>query len=388
MYSISLLSREQSLTISDRCSWIMFRGNSMRTGVSASRIPRKPSLLWVTEIGPIVSSPAFDGNKIYVATMTGRIFALNPFQKQIRWHVNSGSPLVSSPVVHNGILIAATYDTWIKDTSFMGKNFIFGINTKNGTQIWNHEVTGDVFSSPCLVDGGTKVVVGCRNNFIYMLDVKSGDLVWEFETGSEVWSSPSYNGQHIFVGSDDGLLYSLDLDGKLLWKTRLNGKVRSSSPCLSFYGKEREHCSVLIGTYNGGIYCLNGSSGMIKWSKDIEKPVMASPASIRDKVFFAASDQRIYCFQIEDGSMIWDYKTDDKIWSSPSIAEHDDILFIGSLDSHVYGIDINTGKQTWKFPTMNMIDSSAAIARNMMFIGSRDGLFYIFGSENPPAYIG
>ena len=64
------------------------------------------------------------------------------------------------------------------------------------------------------------------------------------------------------------------------------------------------------------------------------------------------------------------------------------VLFTGSLDSHIYGIDINTGKQTWKFPTMNMIDSSAAIASNMMFVGSRDGLFYIFGSESPPAYIG
>jgi outer membrane protein assembly factor BamB len=144
---------------------------------------------------------------------------------------------------------------------------------------------------------------------------------------------------------------------------------------------------VFIGTYNGGIFCLNGSSGKIKWRKDIEKPVMASPASIRDKVFFAASDQKIYCFQIEDGSMVWDYKAEHKIWSSPSISEHDDVLFMGSLDSHIYGIDINNGKQTWKFPTMNMIDASAAIASNMMFLGSRDGLFYIFGSENIPPYI-
>ncbi len=366
----------------------MFRGNSMRTGVSASRIPRKPSLLWVTEIGPSVASPVFDGNSIYVATMTGRIFALNPFQKQIRWHLNSCSPLVSSPVVHNGILLAATYDTWINDASFMGKNFILGIDTKDGTQIWHHEMTGDIFSSPCLIDHGTKIVVGCRNSSIYTLDVKSGDLAWEFETGGEVWSSPSYNGQHIFVGSDDGLLYSLDLDGKLRWKTKLNGKIRSSSPCLSFYGDECEHCSVFIGTYNGGIFCLNGSNGKIRWCKDIEKPVMASPASIRDKVFFATSDQKIYCFQIDDGSMIWDYKTDHKIWSSPSISGPNDILFMGSLDSHIYGIDVNTGKQTWKFPTMNMIDASAAIANNMMFLGSRDGLFYIFGSENLPAYIG
>ncbi len=388
MSSISSLSDEQSLTISDKCSWIMFRGNSMRNGVSASSIPRKPSLLWVTEIGPSVSSPVFDGNEIYVATMNGRIFALNPFQKQKRSHLISYSPFVSSPVVHNGILIAATYDTWFNDTSFMGKNFILGIDTKNGSRLWHHEVTGDIFSSPCLVGDGTKVVVGCRNNYIYMFDVKCGDLVWEFKTGGEVWSSPSYNGRHIFVGSDDGLLYSLDLDGRLLWKTKLNGKIRSSSPCLSFYGKESEYCSVFIGTSNGGIFCLNGSSGKIKWNKNIEKPVTASPASIRDKVFFAASDQKIYCLQTEDGSMIWDYKTDDKIWSSPVISEYDDVLFTGSLDSHVYGIDINTGKQTWKFPTMNMIDSSAAIASNMLFLGSRDGLFYIFGSENLPPYIG
>jgi outer membrane protein assembly factor BamB len=320
--------------------------------------------------------------------MTGRIFALDPFQRQIKWHLNVGSPLVSSPLVHNGILVAATYDAWIKDTSFTGKNFMLGIDTKDGTQIWSHKIPGDIFSSPCLVDNGMTVVVGCINKVIYALEGRSGELLWVFETGGEVWSSPSYNGEHIFVGSDDGLLYSLDIDGKLLWKTKLNGKVRSSSPCLSFYDEESERCSVFIGTYNGGIYCLNQSSGMIKWSKDISKPVMASPATIRDKVFFAASDQTIYCFKVKDGSKIWDYRTGDKIWSSPSISEYDAVMFFGSLDSHIYGIDINTGRQTWKFPTMNMIDSSAAIASNMMFIGSRDGLFYVFGSETTPPYIG
>ena len=37
---------------------------------------------------------------------------------------------------------------------------------------------------------------------------------------------------------------------------------------------------------------------------------------------------------------------------------------------------------------MNMIDSSAVIASNMMFMGSRDGLLYVFGSETTPHYIG
>jgi hypothetical protein len=93
----------------------------MRTGASASKISRKPSLLWVTEVGPSVSSPIFVQGTIYVSTITGRIFALNPSEKQIKWHLNVGSPVISSPLLHNGILVAATYDSWIKGTSFTGK---------------------------------------------------------------------------------------------------------------------------------------------------------------------------------------------------------------------------------------------------------------------------
>ena len=78
----------------------------MRTGVSASRIPRKPSLLWVTEVGPIVSSPIFAQGTLYVSTITGRILALNPVKKQIKWHLDVDSPLVSSPLLHDNILVA------------------------------------------------------------------------------------------------------------------------------------------------------------------------------------------------------------------------------------------------------------------------------------------
>ena len=60
----------------------------------------------------------------------------------------------------------------------------------------------------------------------------------------------------------DGFIYCLDIDGKLLWKTKLNGKIRSSSSSLSF--DEDQSPSVFIGTYNGGVFCLNQSTGMIR----------------------------------------------------------------------------------------------------------------------------
>ena len=147
-------------------------GSAMRTGVSASRIPRKPSLLWVKEVGPSVSSSAFVDGTIYVSTITGRIFALNISEREIKWHLNVGSPIVSSPLIYNGILVAATYDSWIKDTSFTGKNFLLGIGSNYGTQIWNYEILGRVFSSPCLVGGdGMTAVVGSMDKFIYAIEI-------------------------------------------------------------------------------------------------------------------------------------------------------------------------------------------------------------------------
>jgi outer membrane protein assembly factor BamB len=83
----------------------------MRTGLSASKIPRRPSLLWVTEVGPSISSPILVDGTIYISTITGQIFALNPSKKEIKWHLNVGSPIVSSPLIYNDILVAATYDS-------------------------------------------------------------------------------------------------------------------------------------------------------------------------------------------------------------------------------------------------------------------------------------
>jgi outer membrane protein assembly factor BamB len=220
------------------------------------------------------------------------------------------------------------------------------------------------------------------NKGIYAIDIK-GNLRWMFETGAEVWSSPSYNGNTIFIGSDDGFVYCLNVDGDLEWKTKLNGKIKSSSPCIS----PEEDGSIFIGTHNGGMYCLNQETGIIKWNKGISKPVLSSPAILKDAVFFAASDNRIYSLHSTNGSKIWDFETGSKIWSSPSIVENNGVLFFGSLDSHVYGLDFRTGSQVWKFPAMNIIDSSACIASNMLFIGSRDGLLYAFGSKGVPSHI-
>jgi eukaryotic-like serine/threonine-protein kinase len=349
----------------------MFRGNARRTGVSSSNLSKRPTLQWITEIGPMVASPICDNSIVYAATITGRIFATNIYKNQIKWHSNVGSPIVSSPLLHKGLLISATFDSWIKETAFLGKNLVFALDTNTGDQVWSIEINGDVFSSPCVAKD--MIIIGSMNKNLLAIDSSSGNLKWTFDALGEIWSSPSFNGDSIFVGCDDGFLYCLDLDGRLKWKTKLNGKIRSSSPCLS------EDNLVFIGTHNGSIYCLNQSDGVIRWDKQLTKPVLSSAAVLKDKVFLGSSDKKVYSFDCDTGSKAWEFETGDRIWSSPAITENDMVLFFGSLDSHIYGLDINSGNQTWKFPTMDIIDSSPCIACNMLFFGGRDGILYVFG---------
>ena len=313
-------------------------------------------------------------------TMTGRIFALNGYGGEKKWYSDIASPIISTPMIHGDLLIAATFDSWLREANFLDKNLVFALKSSTGAQVWNFQIDGDIFSSPCLAQD--LIIVGSMNKTVTALDFK-GQLRWVFETQGEIWSSPSFNGQQVFVGSDDGFLYCLDLDGRLQWKTKLNGKIRSSSPCLTY-----DNSRILIGTHNGVMYCLNQSNGLIKWDIEVARPILSSAAIFKDMVFFASSDKKIYCANYNTGSKIWEFETEDRIWSSPAITQKSEMVFFGSLDSHIYGLDIIKGNQIWKFPTMNTIDSSPCIASQMLFVGGRDGLLYAFGSKKiTPSYI-
>jgi eukaryotic-like serine/threonine-protein kinase len=358
-------------------SWKMFKGNPRRTGLSTSKPISRPSLRWIAEVGPAVSSPVFDGGDLYISTLTGKVYCIDILKRVTKWHSMMG-PLVSTPLLTDSLLIGATFNGWIEKNN--SSNRIFSMSRDNGHIIWDLDIAGDFFSSPCLMN--KQVIIGSLNKKIYCLDI-TGDILWTFETNGEIWSSPSHDGEFIYIGSDDGHLYSLNFDGSLRWKTRLNGKIRSSSPCLS----EFDHL-LFCGTYEGGMYCLDSVTGSVKWSKQIAKPVLSSPSLIEGNVFFATSNNAVYCLGSRTGTMVWEFEVGDRVWSSPCAVQNDTVLFFGCLDSHAYGLNIQVGKPEWIFPTMGMIDSSPCLGNGLLFICSRDGLLYVFGPTTVPNYMG
>jgi len=77
---------------------------------------------------------------------------------------------------------------------------------------------------------------------------------------------------------------------------------------------------------------------------------------------------------IAQPDIIWKFKTNGRIYSSPIIQEN--IVFVGSGDNNFYAINKSNGKELWSFKTGGAIHSSAVITNNIICFASADGNLY------------
>ena len=100
---------------------------------------------------------------------------------------------------------------------------------------------------------GNQSLTGVSNTKI----PNSPRLLWTFQTGDNIKSSPVVANGKIVVGSTDGFVYCLDINGKLLWKFETNNAIEAPALLLNNV--------VYIGTLDGMFYALVLNSGKKLW---------------------------------------------------------------------------------------------------------------------------
>ena len=79
------------------------------------------------------------------------------------------------------------------------------LNAATGKAIWTFATRARVESSP-VVSGG-RVYVGSNDGRFYVLDLTNGNKLWEFTAGSAISASPAIASGRIVIGSQDGKIY-------------------------------------------------------------------------------------------------------------------------------------------------------------------------------------
>jgi len=191
-------------------------------------------------------------------------------------------------------------------------------------------------------DGVAEVFIGSEDGSLYSLSGKDGAVRWRYPTGWAVTGSPLVGDLErrgrslVLAGSDDGHLYCLDAArGELLWRWATGAPVTATCAVADVAGDQA--LEVLFGSDN--LYCLS-SQGLLLWSHQdgrrfLNSPVVADLEGFGRASVIAGSDD-LLCLDASTGELRWEWDFPDQSLFDPLLA---DLRNDGTLDLLVSSTD-------------------------------------------------
>ncbi len=219
------------------------------------------------------------------------------------------------------------------------------------------------------------------------------EVKWKFKANAPFISSPVVSDGIAFFGGLDSTLYALDVrTGDEKWKVKTGGEIRSN------VSVHEDKLYLLEG--NGVLSCLDKNTGKSIWRKVFDNTALfiserkydfadyfQSSLLIHDGViYFGSGSNFINAVKLENGELLWTYKTGDIVHSRPAV--HRDKIFVGSFDGFLYALNIDDGSLAWKFKSVGQqyfpkgeMQGFPTTGFGTVFIGSRDFNFYAIDAE-------
>ena len=85
---------------------------------------------------------------------------------------------------------------------------LFALNRSTGEEVWTFRAESRLIASPSVVR--QTVFVGDTDGLLYAVDALTGEVRWEFKTGGRISSTPVVANGVLYLASWDGTLYAID----------------------------------------------------------------------------------------------------------------------------------------------------------------------------------
>lgn len=313
----------------------------------------------------IISTPAVDGNKVFVGNQNGVMTCFSMNDGKPIWNYKTGGAIFSSPAVANGIVVFGS-----------GDGNVYCLSISKGKLIWKYKTAASVLGSP-VINGDTVFIGGSDHSYL-ALNKKDGKVIWKF-TGLEgpVVSTPLLYQDRIVFGAWDRHLYALNRsNGNLLWKWNNGSSVRNYSPasCIPVASDN----VIYIMAPDRVVSAIDAASGKTLWrSKD---------GGVRESIGISADGKWIYGKSMQDTivayasskeqqSAAWKLHAGFGYEHVPSmLIEKEGHVFFGTKSGVVYCIDPMAKKIVWAHKIDNsMVNTVRVLSKNQLVVSTMDG---------------
>lgn len=348
-------------------SWPISRGDAALTGTTPARVPDQPVLRWHVDLGSkIVASPVIHDGTVYAASLDGAVVALRLRDGERRWQFETPAGIEGSPLVAGGVL-------YIGDLE--GK--LHALDAETGQPRWHYVTEGRIMGGVNRMPGDPSLVlVGSYDDRLHAVDAATGTRVWIYETGHYVHGTPALAGDVVLIGGCDEHVHGARIeDGRGVVKLSAGSHVAASPAIRDAYA--------YVGHYHGEVLAMNWKENKIRWrfapsDHDRDRAAFyASPAVTATRVLAGDRDGFLYALARDSGKEVWRFRARRDIDGSPVVAR-DRVLF-GSRDGRLYMLSFSDGELLWSYHIGSPVNATLAVVDDWIVAGAHDGSLYAFG---------
>lgn len=298
-------------------------------------------------LGSLFPSPAVYNGIVYLASLEGRVYALDAALGTEKWAQEYRIPgeIQASPLVAQGkVFVAAT-------------NKIYAIDAQAGRAAWEKpfEAVGRIWAKLAVdTEGAGALYAGTMDKNFYAIDAATGNLKWDFKSGGAILTAPLVYKGKVFFGAFDGNFYSLNPESRakgLPFPAQGEWIFKAGSWIWS--GPVRDKDTLYFATTGGKVYAVSALNGQPVWPKpfEISSSFRSNPVVYRDTLIIASQEGRIYSLRLADGQMKWSSPSSLGASILADLSISDDALYIYTQEHTLYALDAGTGMQRWGYKT-------------------------------------
>ena len=279
--------------------------------------------------GPVLSSPTVANGLVYVGSSDGNLYALDAQKGTPIWHYHAGPSAitvnVNTVVVSNGVIYGSSTDN-------VAYSYLFTLDAKSGTQLWQTQVKDQSFTAP-QVDSGIIYIASSalkhqggpdiRDSYVYAYNAKNGSLIWRSDkVGDFLLAAPTVANGIIYIGSQDTFIYALDATtGHRVWRYNVGGIIYTPLsvingvvyagvlPSVKVEATSRTNDTTQA---DGFIVALTATPGSLIWQHTIANYTGTFLVVFNQVIYVgSAKDDFIHALRTADASEIWSHQ--DKV---------------------------------------------------------------------------
>jgi polyvinyl alcohol dehydrogenase (cytochrome) len=205
-------------------------------------------------------------------------------------------------------------------------------------------------------------------------------LKWAFgfPNGRQAFGQPTVAGGRIFVGSDNGFVYSLDAaSGCVYWSFQAKGGVRTAITVAPVTAGGARHAA-FFGDIRANVYAIDADTGALIWSKQADSHVVAritgAPAFHNGRLYVPVSsveeavggNPKYPCCTFRGSVIAYDAASGEQRWQTFTIAEAAVPLRKTTIGTQLHG---PAGAAVWAAPTIDP-------ERGRIYISTSNGYTY------------